>query len=356
MTEQWNKYDKTAARKHGKPGREVRPQSMTVDIHSHVARAGSGEIRRAASRLGDHSAGAFRECRDQGTEPEAGSRHPRAAGADRRLADLDAMGVDVQMIAPPPPQCYYTVPLDIAVKAAQLVNDGIAAFVAAQAADRFNGFRHGADAGRPRGRERAGTLHQEARLQGRAGPHQCRRQGTVRSGLRAVLEKSRGARRAGDDPSQRLHRRSALVAVLLQQRHRQSAGDHDRAALPDLRRRAGAASEAENPRRARRRLSRRLFRPHRPRLGRALGRPRRPAAAADHLPQERSMSTPWCSRRISSPSWCACSASITSSWAPIIPTTWPISIPSATSPECRASTQRPSRRSAGGNAKKLLGL
>ena len=36
MSEQWNKYDKTAARKHGKPGRELRPQSVTVDIHAHV--------------------------------------------------------------------------------------------------------------------------------------------------------------------------------------------------------------------------------------------------------------------------------------------------------------------------------
>ena len=36
MPEQWNKYDKTAARKHGKPGRELRPQSVTVDVHAHV--------------------------------------------------------------------------------------------------------------------------------------------------------------------------------------------------------------------------------------------------------------------------------------------------------------------------------
>jgi len=46
------------------------------------------------------------------------------------------MGIDVQIIAPPPPQCYYTVPLDIAVKATQMVNDGIAAFCA-QKADRL---------------------------------------------------------------------------------------------------------------------------------------------------------------------------------------------------------------------------
>ena len=33
----WNKYANTAARKHGKPGREARPKSLTVDMHAHVA-------------------------------------------------------------------------------------------------------------------------------------------------------------------------------------------------------------------------------------------------------------------------------------------------------------------------------
>ncbi len=60
-------------------------------------------------------------------------------GHEHRLADLDAMGIDMQLIAPPPPQCYYTVPLDISVKATQIVNDGIAEFCA-KAPDRFKGF------------------------------------------------------------------------------------------------------------------------------------------------------------------------------------------------------------------------
>src|SRR4051794_9758946 len=36
MTTLWNKYSATAARKHGKPGRDIRPKSTTIDIHSHV--------------------------------------------------------------------------------------------------------------------------------------------------------------------------------------------------------------------------------------------------------------------------------------------------------------------------------
>src|SRR5262249_32320956 len=37
MADEWNKYEPTAAREHGQPGRETRPKSMTIDIHAHVA-------------------------------------------------------------------------------------------------------------------------------------------------------------------------------------------------------------------------------------------------------------------------------------------------------------------------------
>jgi aminocarboxymuconate-semialdehyde decarboxylase len=61
------------------------------------------------------------------------------ASLEQRLADLDAMGLDMQVVKPPPPQCYYAVPLDVAVEAARIVNDGIAEFVARKP-DRFKGF------------------------------------------------------------------------------------------------------------------------------------------------------------------------------------------------------------------------
>ena len=51
-------------------------------------------------------------------------------GSAERLRDLDDMGIDIQVVMPPPPQCYYTVPLDIAVKATRIVNEGIAQYVA----------------------------------------------------------------------------------------------------------------------------------------------------------------------------------------------------------------------------------
>ncbi len=60
----------------------------------------------------------------------------RITAYDDRLADLDAMGLDMQLVAPPPNQCFYTVPLDIAVKASRMVNDGLAEYVAKKP-DRF---------------------------------------------------------------------------------------------------------------------------------------------------------------------------------------------------------------------------
>jgi aminocarboxymuconate-semialdehyde decarboxylase len=130
MAELWNKYERTAARRHGKPGRELRPASVTIDVHSHVGVPEAAKFLEPYLDLATIPLAYFAtpETKALGAKQEADIRATFVL--DRRLADLDAMGVDVQLIAPPPPQCYYTVPLDIAVKAAQIVNDGVGAFCA----------------------------------------------------------------------------------------------------------------------------------------------------------------------------------------------------------------------------------
>jgi aminocarboxymuconate-semialdehyde decarboxylase len=135
----WNKYQPTAARKHGRPGREVRPKSITVDVHSHVA------VPRAAELVKPHLSPtaaplvAFADAATRALNQKQEADIAARAGLDRRLADLDAMGLDMQVVKPPPPQCYYAVPLDIGVEAARVVNDGIAEFVAGKP-DRLQGF------------------------------------------------------------------------------------------------------------------------------------------------------------------------------------------------------------------------
>src|SRR5215813_15450307 len=136
---QWNKYEASTARKPGRPGREIRPKSLTVDFHSHVGVPRAAELAKPhldpqASPLARFTNAETRAL-SQKQEADVVARH----GLEKRLADLDAMGVDMQVVKPSPPQCYYVVPLDIAVRAAQVVNDGIAEFVA-QKPDRLIGF------------------------------------------------------------------------------------------------------------------------------------------------------------------------------------------------------------------------
>src|SRR5918992_583746 len=137
MVSGWNKYGPTAARSHGRSGREVRPRSMTIDIHSHVA------VPAAAAYVQPHldpSTIPLVHFATPGTKDlnrrQDGDRQSRMTEYDERIAELDAMGIDLQLVMPPPPQCYYTVPLDVAVTAARMVNDGVAEYVARKP-DRF---------------------------------------------------------------------------------------------------------------------------------------------------------------------------------------------------------------------------
>jgi len=140
MADQWNKYEPTAAREHGAPGRETRPKSMTIDIHAHVAVPEAAEFVKPHLDMSTVPLAWFAtpETKALSAKQEADIRD-RITGYDKRMAELDAMGVDVQVVSPPPPQCYYTVPLEIAVKAAQMVNDGIAEFVSKKS-DRLIGL------------------------------------------------------------------------------------------------------------------------------------------------------------------------------------------------------------------------
>ena len=133
MPNDWNRYGPTAARPTGKPGRTTRPKSVTIDLHAHIA------IPQAAEFVKPHldpatiplTNFATAETKALNARQDA-DRRGLMTGHDQRLADLDAMGIDLQLVMCPPPQCYYTVPLDIAVKAARMINDGLAAYVAAK--------------------------------------------------------------------------------------------------------------------------------------------------------------------------------------------------------------------------------
>src|SRR5215204_1073026 len=130
MADIWNKYEPTAARKRGTPGKQSRPKSTTVDMHAHVAIARAGEI--AGPHLDtskvplDHFSNAETKAIMAKQASDIGDR---IRNTDARFRVMDDMGVDMQLISPGPPQLYYTVPLDIAVQATRALNDGIAEYV-----------------------------------------------------------------------------------------------------------------------------------------------------------------------------------------------------------------------------------
>ncbi len=135
--EETNSFGPTAARSHGRPGRETRPKSITIDMHSHIW------IREADEFVLPHL--------DVMTIPMARHSTPstrmlnRKQDVDRtpnmldhaiRLADMEQAGIDMQVVMSAPTQCYSTVAPDIAVKGARMVNDGVAAWISRHP-DRF---------------------------------------------------------------------------------------------------------------------------------------------------------------------------------------------------------------------------
>jgi aminocarboxymuconate-semialdehyde decarboxylase len=110
---------------------------VTIDMHSHVAVPEAAEFVRPHLDLSTVPLAHFATPNTQAlNRKQDADRRPNMVQHDVRLADMDAAGIDMQVVMPPPPQCTYTVPLEIGVRAARMVNDGIAEFVA-ERPDRF---------------------------------------------------------------------------------------------------------------------------------------------------------------------------------------------------------------------------
>ncbi|ABQ68667.1 amidohydrolase 2 [Rhizorhabdus wittichii RW1] len=114
----------------------------TIDLHCHLA-APEVEALVAGHPLLAERAGA--EAAAIGAASLAVNRErigalmPRLTGADERLRDMDAMGVDVQAISPSPTQYHYWAEPDLADRIVGRMNDAIATACAAHP-DRFVGL------------------------------------------------------------------------------------------------------------------------------------------------------------------------------------------------------------------------
>jgi aminocarboxymuconate-semialdehyde decarboxylase len=100
----WNKYANTAARKHGKPGRETRPKGLTLDMHAHVALPRVAEIVAPDLKQATDPLVATSTPETQALMvKQAADIRTRMSTTDDRFAVMDEMGVDMQLICPAPP-------------------------------------------------------------------------------------------------------------------------------------------------------------------------------------------------------------------------------------------------------------
>ena len=131
MIEKKNRYGRTAARIHDADGLARRPSSVTIDIHAHIvvpqaAKLAQPHIDLSRIPLAHFADAATKEVNAQ-QEKDVGEV---MTTIDRRLRDLDRMGIDIQVVAPSPGQCYYTIDPKIAESAHRIAIEGVVEYFA----------------------------------------------------------------------------------------------------------------------------------------------------------------------------------------------------------------------------------
>src|SRR5919206_4483471 len=117
-----------------------RKKHLTVDIHCHVQSDEAAALVKDVFRIENepsilHASPHTREV----NEAQMARVHPQLTSVEQRLADMDAMGIDVQALAPAPFQTFYWTEPELGLATARVVNDNIARIVAAHP-DRFVGM------------------------------------------------------------------------------------------------------------------------------------------------------------------------------------------------------------------------
>ena len=116
----------------------------TVDVHAHILLPALQQLVAEADPDG-FGAQQSLEVRRNGPESMAASgrmikeRWPQLTDLDRRLADMDAQGVDVQLVSPSPSHFYYFAGEELALELAKQANQAVRDFVD-RAPERLNGL------------------------------------------------------------------------------------------------------------------------------------------------------------------------------------------------------------------------
>lgn len=119
---------------------ETPTTALTVDVHTHVKIPEAAELamKYFSPELDPRSLHSSLETNALNRAYHQ-SVHDRFTDLDTRIQDMDTMGVDVQAIALAPPQYFYWLDEETAMRVAQIQNDGIAGMTA-ERPERFRGI------------------------------------------------------------------------------------------------------------------------------------------------------------------------------------------------------------------------
>src|SRR5207248_3534535 len=115
------------------PGRfpgpvHARGKWFTIDIHCHVLTPKAEEMVKEAGLTMDwqprhHFAN---ERTRQVNREQAERNRVQFSSVEKRLEDMDRMGIDIQAITPSPAQTFYSVPAELGIATARVINDNLA--------------------------------------------------------------------------------------------------------------------------------------------------------------------------------------------------------------------------------------
>lgn len=128
MTEanQMRPYGASFGRKHDPAGYD-RPSSLTVDCHAHMAVPEADALVRPHLPASELDAVKYASPASRAVNQQQNTdRMPLMIGTEQRLLDMDRMGVDVQVMSPPPPQFNYQADAGLGAEASQIINDTLA--------------------------------------------------------------------------------------------------------------------------------------------------------------------------------------------------------------------------------------
>ena len=103
---------------------------LVVDIHCHLSVAAADALIRANMTNPPEAFLFSSPASDAVNGRLFAAIGPKLNGVDARIADMDALGVDVQAISPSPGQYYYFASPELGRDVSRLINDGVASAVA----------------------------------------------------------------------------------------------------------------------------------------------------------------------------------------------------------------------------------